>query len=174
MSAVELRLLDHDDLDRYRRLRLEALRAEPTAFGSSYETELSARADKYRDRLSGLADNFVLGAFDGSELVAIGGFLRETAEKRCHIGSVWGVYVTQAYRGAGLGRRIMTMMLDRARDLPDLEHILLSVTSENAGALALYRSFGFEAWGTEPAALKYAGVDYDETHMLLRLKSGSR
>ncbi len=169
MDAVKLRLLGNDDTDRYRRLRLEALRAEPTAFGSSYETESSAKADKYRDRLLGLADNFVLGAYKDDQLVGIGGFLRETAEKRRHIGSVWGVYVTPAYRGAGLGRRLMAMTLERARKLPDLEHILLSVTSDNAVALALYRSFGFEAWGTEPAALKHEGVDYDETHMLLRL-----
>ena len=54
MSEIELRLLGNGDLDRYRRLRLEALRAEPTAFGSSYEVEASAKADKYRDRLAAL------------------------------------------------------------------------------------------------------------------------
>ena len=53
-------------------------------------------------------------------------------------------------------------MIERARDLAGLEHVLLSVTSENAAALALYRSLGFEAWGTEPAAMKVDGVDYDE------------
>ncbi len=169
MSNVELIVLGNGDLDRYRRLRLEALRTEPTAFGSSYETEASAKADKYRDRMQGSPENFVLGACDGDQLVGIGGFFRETAAKRQHIGSVWGLYVTSAFRGRGIGRRLLTLIVERARDLPELEHILLSVTSENAGALALYRSLGFEAWGTEPAALKYEGVDYDETHMLLRL-----
>ena len=169
MAGVELKVLGNGDLDRYRRLRLEALRTEPTAFGSSYEIEASAKADKYRDRLLGSADNFVLGACDGEQLIGIGGFFRETAPKRQHIGSVWGVYVTPSFRGRGIGRSLLTSMVERARVLADLEHILLSVTSENAAALALYRSLGFEAWGTEPAALKYEGVDYDETHMLLRL-----
>lgn len=173
MNSIELKVLGNGDLDRYRRLRLEALRAEPTAFGSSYEIEASARADKYRDRLLGLPDNFVLGACDGDQLIGIGGFFRETAPKRQHIGSVWGVYVTAAFRGRGIGRRLLAQVIERARELPDLEHILLSVTSDNAAAVALYRSFGFEAWGTEPAALKYEGVDYDETHMLLRLLPGS-
>jgi len=169
VAGVELKVLGNGDLDRYRRLRLEALRTEPTAFGSSYEIEASAKADKYRDRLLGSADNFVLGACDGEQLIGIGGFFRETAPKRQHIGSVWGVYVTPSFRGRGIGRSLLTSMVERARVLADLEHILLSVTSENAAALALYRSLGFEAWGTEPAALKYEGVDYDETHMLLRL-----
>ena len=169
MSEIELRLLGNGDLDRYRRLRLEALRTEPTAFGSSYEVEASAKADKYRDRLTGSPENYVLGAWQGEQLIGIGGFVRETAPKRQHIGSIWGVYVTQSLRGRGLGRRLLATMVERARDLPGLEHVLLSVTSENAAALALYRSLGFEAWGTEPAALKVDGVDYDETHMLLRL-----
>ena len=173
MSGIELRLLGNGDLDRYRRLRLEALRAEPTAFGSSYEVEASAKADKYRDRLTGSPENYVLGAWDGEQLVGIGGFVRETAPKRLHIGSIWGVYVTSSLRGRGLGRRLLATMVERARDLPGLEHVLLSVTSENAAALALYRSLGFEAWGTEPAALKVDGVDYDETHMLLRLKEST-
>ena len=173
MAGVELKVLGNGDLDRYRRLRLEALRTEPTAFGSSYEIEASAKADKYRDRLLGSADNFVLGACDGEQLIGIGGFFRETAPKRQHIGSVWGVYVTPSFRGRGIGRSLLTSMVERARVLADLEHILLSVTSENAAALALYRSLGFEAWGTEPAALKYEGVDYDETHMLLRLSQQS-
>ena len=56
-----------------------------------------------------------------------------------HIGSIWGVYVTPACRGRGLGRRLLASMIERARDLQGLEHVLLSVTSENAAALALYR-----------------------------------
>jgi ribosomal protein S18 acetylase RimI-like enzyme len=167
--GIELRLLGNDDLDRYRRLRLEALRAEPTAFGSSYEIEASAKADKYRDRLTGSPENYVLGAWDGTQLVGLGGFVRETAPKRAHIGSIWGVYVTPSWRGKGLGRALLASMIERARDLQGLDHVLLSVTSENAAALALYRAFGFVAWGTEPAALKVDGIDYGETHMLLRL-----
>jgi ribosomal protein S18 acetylase RimI-like enzyme len=172
-AVVDLRVLSNDDLDRYRRLRLEALRTEPTAFGSSYEIEASAKADKYRDRLTGSPENYVLGAWDGVQLVGLGGFVRETAPKRQHIGSIWGVYVTPACRGRGVGRRLLASMIERARDLQGLEHVLLSVTSENGAALALYRSLGFVAWGTEPAALKVDGIDYDETHMLLRLSANA-
>jgi RimJ/RimL family protein N-acetyltransferase len=169
IDTIELRPLGADDLDSYRRLRLEALRAEPTAFGSSYEVEASARADKYRDRLTGSAENYVLGAWQADRLVAMAGFVRETASKRLHIGAVWGMYVIPSLRGHGLGRRLLVELLRRARELPGLEHLLITVVSENAAAHALYRSLGFVAWGTEPAALKIDGVDYDDIHMLLRL-----
>ena len=171
-EPIELRPLGSDDLDSYRRLRLEALRAEPTAFGSSYEVEASARADKYRDRLTGSAENYVLGAWQTGRLVGMVGFVRETASKRLHIGAVWGMYVIPSLRGHGLGRRLLVELLRRARELPGLEHLLITVVSENVAAHALYRSLGFVAWGTEPAALKIDGVDYDDIHMLLRLHDG--
>ena len=77
MSGIDLKVLGNGDLDRYRRLRLEALRTEPTAFGSSYEIEASAKADKYRDRLTGSPENYVLGAWSADQLVGIGGFVRD-------------------------------------------------------------------------------------------------
>jgi ribosomal protein S18 acetylase RimI-like enzyme len=169
----DMRLLDGGDFDRYRRLRLEALQAAPTAFGSSYETEVSARADKYRDRLTGSAENYVLGAFSSEQLVGMVGFVRETTPKRQHIGSVWGMYVTPKFRRHGLGRRLLIGVIERAQALAGIEHVLLTVVSDNDAAQALYRSLGFEPWGTEPAALKVDGVDYDDIHMLLRLRKDS-
>jgi ribosomal protein S18 acetylase RimI-like enzyme len=172
-DSFQMRLLDSGDFDRYRRLRLEALQAAPTAFGSSYETEVSARADKYRDRLSGSAENYVLGAWCGEELVGMVGFVRETVPKRQHIGSVWGMYVAAKFRRRSLGRRLLVELIERAQALPGLEHVLLTVVSDNDAAQALYRSLGFEPWGTEPAALKVDGIDYDDIHMLLRLRKTS-
>jgi ribosomal protein S18 acetylase RimI-like enzyme len=170
-APVSLRLLQSHDLDRYRRLRLEAIRAEPTAFGSSFESEIAARADKYRDRLTGASDNYVLGAFVTEELVGMIGFVRETAPKRAHVGSVWGLYVAPRWRGRGIGRTLLGDVLRRARALPELEHVLITVVSNNPGARRLYESVGFTVWGIEPAALKVDDVGYDEIHMLLALEA---
>jgi ribosomal protein S18 acetylase RimI-like enzyme len=168
-APVVLRVLNSSDFDRYRRLRLEGLQTAPTAFSASYEAEVSARADKYRDRLSGSPENYVLGAWCDEQLVGMVGFVRETGPKRQHIGAVWGMYVTAAFRNRGIGKHLLDEVIERARSLPGLEHLLLAVISDNEAAHALYRSLGFEAWGTEPAGIKVDGVDYDEIHMLLRL-----
>jgi ribosomal protein S18 acetylase RimI-like enzyme len=171
-TPIVLRVLNSGDFDRYRRLRLEGLQTAPTAFSSSYETEVSARADKYRDRLSGSPENYVVGAWCDGQLVGMVGFVRETGPKRQHIGAIWGMYVTTSFRNRGIGKQLLDAVIERARSLPGLEHLLLAVTSDNEAAHALYRSLGFVAWGTEPAGIKVDGVDYDEIHMLLRLGDG--
>lgn len=166
---MEIRQLTPNDLDAYRRLRLSALEHEPTAFGASHETEAGARASQYRERLSGSAENFVLGAWHESALVGMAGFVRETGPKRRHVGNIWGVYVEPRARGQGFGRALLTAVVDRTRKLQDLHHVRLGVTADNEAAARLYESLGFVAWGREPAALRVDDVDYDEIHMTLEL-----
>jgi ribosomal protein S18 acetylase RimI-like enzyme len=100
-----------------------------------------------------LENSFVVGAFDGKQLVGIAGFYREKGLKTRHKGRVWGVYVTPGERGKGVGRGILQMLLERAA-LIGAEQIGLSVTTTQTAAIALYRSLGFESWGCEPKALK--------------------
>ncbi len=166
---LALRSLTAADLDEYRRLRLEALRAVPTAYGSGYETAASAKVGKYREGLAGSAENFVLGAWHGDGLAGIVGFLREVEPKRRHIGLVWGLYVQPEHRGYGVGRRLLTTVIDRARALSGMHHLLVTVVSDNDAAAGFYQAMGFRPWGTEPAALLVDEQLYDETHLLLEL-----
>lgn len=170
MSAIEmLRMLDARDVDAYRRLRLEALNDAPTAFGSSYEAEIGQRLSHYRERLSHSPENYVLGAWLADVLIGMVGFVRETAAKRAHVGSVWGMYVSPRHRGRGVGRRLLEDVIDRSRRVPGLERLRLTVVSDNEAARRFYESVGFSAWGSEPGALKVDGVDYDEIHLGLVL-----
>ncbi len=85
------------------------------------------------------------------------------------------MFVHPAHRRAGLGRDLLRSVLDRLDKLPLLEHVQLAVTAGNDGALVLYEEMEFEVYGREPAALKVAGIDYDEFHLALTLrKSPSR
>ena len=52
---------------------------------------------------------------------------------------------------------------------PLLECIQLAVTVGNDDALALYKNMDFEVYGREPAALKVAGINYDESLLALAL-----
>jgi ribosomal protein S18 acetylase RimI-like enzyme len=54
--------------------------------------------------------------------------------------------------------------------LKGLEQVLLSVTTTQIAALALYRSLGFELFGTEPRALNISGEFIDEHYLILHLK----
>jgi ribosomal protein S18 acetylase RimI-like enzyme len=182
----EIRLLNPDDAREWWRLRRESLQNDPEAFGSSVEDHQSLKAEDVRQRLSSNpTEFFIVGAFDGQSsdhhrsddhssgdqrLVGMSGFFREPGAKSRHKASVWGVYVTPAWRGQGVGRRLLESLLERAAGMAGLEQVLISVTATQMAASALYRALGFEPFGREPRALKVGERYIDEDHMLLRLK----
>lgn len=99
-------------------------------------------------------DAFVVGAFAGGRLLGCAGFYRGKGLKTRHKGRIWGVYVTPAKRGAGVGKNLLEMLLQRGGALDGIHQILLSVAATQAAALRLYRSVGFTWYGCEPHALK--------------------
>jgi ribosomal protein S18 acetylase RimI-like enzyme len=89
--------------------------------------------------------------------------------KSRHKGHVWGVYVTEARRGRGMGRALMGSLVDRARACQGLEQIILTVTTEQTAARRLYESLGFQKFGQEPRALRIDGRYVDEDYLVLML-----
>jgi RimJ/RimL family protein N-acetyltransferase len=172
---MEIRLLAAADTQAYSGLRLEALETEPRAFSSSPADHLALSPDQIRERLQppeadGYPGTFVFGAFDAGLLVGTAGFWRERQPKLRHKGSIWGVYVTPAYRGRGVARSLMAAVLERLRGYPDLRQVNLAVAATQSSAERLYRSLGFEQFGYERGAISVAGEMVDEYWMVLRLK----
>jgi len=168
---MEIRTLTADDATEYWRLRLEALQGDPEAFSASAEEHMSLSMDEVRRRLGADGSGMlVIGAFEGGLLVGMAGFYPERGLKSRHKGRIWGVYVTPAKRGEGVGRKVLQTALDRGAATPGIEQILLSVTATQTAAIALYRSLGFESFGREPRALKIGGRFVDEEFMILPLE----
>jgi ribosomal protein S18 acetylase RimI-like enzyme len=165
MSAGHIqirRLVQEDAADAvlYRDIRLEALQANPEAFGSTFEGENALPLSSSSDRLG---SSTVLGAFRDSELVGIACFVVQQGHKEAHKGTLWGMYVRPAARNASVGRRLVEAVCDHARQRVEL--IQLSVVQDNEPARSFYASLGFMEYGVEKNALKQAGRYYDEVLM---------
>ena len=146
---------------------------EPDAFGASADEHRATSIDDVATRLaSDMANNFVLGAFVDGALVGTAGFYRSKNVKERHKGHVWGVYVTAAMCGNGIGRSIMRAVLERAACVEGIEQIVLLVATTQAAAMGLYQSLGFRSFGREHRALKIGDRYVDEEHMVLYLKAG--
>ncbi|HET6180788.1 MAG TPA: N-acetyltransferase [Candidatus Sulfotelmatobacter sp.] len=172
-TMMEIRFLTSDDAGEWWRLRKEALLGDPEAFSASGEEHEPLGLEEVRKRLgSEDGERFVVGAFEDGRLNGMAGFYREKGLKSRHKGRVWGVYVTPATRGEGVGDRMMQALLQRGSAIEGIEQILLSVTTTQVSAVRLYRSLGFESFGREPRALKIGERFIDEEFMILPVKRG--
>ena len=162
MDKFMVRLLGSDDLEDFARVRLEALRLHPEAFGASFEDESRQGAGFFAERLR---SDTVFGGFGPQHsLQGIIGLRFNTAPKLRHVVTLWGMYVCAEMRGTGLARAL----LDAAVEAAGADRtVKLSVVTTNLPAQALYRSAGFHPWATDTAALCVKGVFYDE--LLMRL-----
>jgi ribosomal protein S18 acetylase RimI-like enzyme len=59
------------------------------------------------------------------------------------------IFVEEHARGSGMGRALVEAAFERARER-GCRRMELDVNEENAGALRLYESLGFEAWSGPP------------------------
>ena len=78
------------------------------------------------------------------------------------------ITVLRDYWGRGIGTGLMTRMISFARE-SGAEVLSLEVRSDNERAKALYRKFGFQAFGTFPKYFRIGGQYYDVDCMTLDL-----
>ncbi|KOP67245.1 acetyltransferase [Bacillus sp. FJAT-18019] len=167
---MNIRILQESDAKKYKELRLNGLKNDPEAFGSTYDREVLFSMETIIDRIRPSSDKFVLGAFtDQNELVGIASFVRESNLKTAHKGNIYGMYVSQENRGRGIGKLLIHDLINKVRDCIGLEQINLAVVSTNEAAKYLYKSNGFETYGIERNALKFNNQYFDEDLMTFHL-----
>ena len=165
---MNIRKLTENDAPSLWLLRLHALETDPVSFAESLEELKRTTVEEYASRLRlGGAENFVIGAFDPEQLVGMTGFYRDALLKRRH---VWGVFVSPAARGHGVGRAMLVEVIESARALPEIRCVRLMVAVTQEAARHLYKKAGFRVFGTEPQSLKIGEHFVDENHMTLEFE----
>lgn len=168
--TVNIRQLATADAGACVALRKEMLLDAPASFGSSPEDDRGSDLAQVRKRLAGGSDHATFGAFDDAAgLIGTVGVGRHPKLKENHKASVWGMYVSPAFRRRGIARQLMEAAIAHAAGLSGVRQVQLSVSETAPGAQRLYESLGFVVWGVEPDALRVGGAGHDEVHLALRL-----
>ncbi len=147
MSNVQIVRLMPEEWRRYRKIRLESLREEPQAFGSSY-ADMAEKPDTYwQGRLAEAMQgekSWLLFAQEGEHLIGmIGAFCNEAQE----VAAIVSVYVSKESRGKGIGNNLMEGILFEIGKKKSIRKAVLGVNQEQRAAVELYRRFGFSVTG---------------------------
>ena len=167
-EQVNIRRLEPVDADEFLRLRRLSLAAAPWAFASGPDSDRVKDIDAARSILEDRDDQAVFGAFR-RQLFGMVGLRRESHAKLRHRVYVWGMFVSEEARSAGIGRRPMQAAIAFSREL-GVDWIDLSVTDEAGPAIEMYRSLGFIEWGTQEDALRYSNRSLSEHYCALDLR----
>ena len=165
MKPYNIRILNASDVEIFQATRIAAVTQHPVAFLVDAHEEKARPLEEVASRLAPQDHRWVLAAVAANTVVGMVGFVRQERPKIQHKAFIWGMYVSPEYRSQGLGRKLMNETISRAKKLPGLKRVDLSVMTENKEAKELYESLGFETWGVEPSSIVVDNQPRDESHM---------
>ncbi|MFI5284343.1 MAG: GNAT family N-acetyltransferase [Candidatus Dormibacterales bacterium] len=140
-------------------MRLAALKDAPYAFGSTYEREIVAPQDNWRERLAKRAQ--FVARLDGEVAGTAGGYVSD--EGITELISMW---VSPGARGRGVGDALVDAVVAWAHE-ENKPALRLWVASGNDPAEHLYARHGFKPTGLVKPI--HPGQERMEFEMMLRL-----
>ncbi|HQR11067.1 MAG TPA: GNAT family N-acetyltransferase [Casimicrobiaceae bacterium] len=128
-------------------------------------------ADQWRKRLADFPpDDHLLVAEVAGEVVGnLGLHLASKSPRRRHAGAL-GMSVRDDWHRRGVGTALLAAAVDLADNWLNYTRLELTVYTDNAAALALYRKFGFEIEGTHKSYAFRHG-QFVDAYAMARLKS---
>ncbi|MBB4193318.1 GNAT superfamily N-acetyltransferase [Rhizobium aethiopicum] len=163
-GGVTIRLIGADEVEAFRRIRLEALRVDPSSFASRYEDWEILSLQEWRDRLN----EPVFIAFQEDEPVGIMGLFRQRSSKMAHRATIVMVYVCAKLRGTGVAVKLLEAISNHARNI-GIRQLELFVSAENSAAMRFYQRQGFAEIGRIPGGVLEDGREIDDVMMARRL-----
>jgi RimJ/RimL family protein N-acetyltransferase len=157
---VEIGRLAPNRWKEYRVLRLEALKNDAIAFGSSYSEEIRLPSNEWKRRIKN-----ALFAVINKKPIGMIVYIFQNKAKIRHIANIFGVYVKKDYRGKGIGGKLVESAIFSIKKNKKVIKINMTVNPRQKGAVKLYKRYGFKTIGVLKKDLKVNGRFYDELIM---------
>jgi L-phenylalanine/L-methionine N-acetyltransferase len=144
--------------------------SQPNAYSGTLQLPLPTE-ELWKKRLENLPDGdfMFVAELDGKVVGNLGLHLAFKSPRMRHVGAL-GMSVHDAYQGRGVGTALMERAVDHADNWLQYTRLQLTVYTDNAAAIALYKKFGFEIEGTLRRYAMRAGA-YVDAYTMARLKN---
>ena len=155
-----VRQLTPNDIETLRAIRLEALRTDPDAFGSTLEREEGRSDDDWRAWL-GRGVTFV-AEVDGEPSGLVVALAQDDDPSTC---GIYAMFVTTRARRSGVGQALVEAAVDWAASVR-AERVVLMVIEGNAPAINLYKSCGFTFTGLRQSRDRDGATELEMAHVI--------
>ena len=164
MAHVSIRHAEPDDYE-----ALHRIFSGPRVIEGTLQLPLPS-AEMWRKRLSEQPEgiNALVACADGEVVGDLGLETYPTHWRRRHVAQI-GMAVRDDWQGRGVGTALMEAALDLADNWLNLTRVELSVYTDNAAAVALYKKFGFEIEGTH-RRYAFRNGEYADAYSMARIK----
>ena len=144
--------------------------AQPIALADTLQLPLPS-AEMWKKRLAEFppGDHSLVAEVDGKVVGNIGLMAFAKSRRRAHVASI-GMAVHDAYQGKGIGTALMKAALNLADNWLQFTRLELTVYTDNAAALALYKKFDFEIEGTH-RKFAFRNGTYVDAYAMARLRA---
>jgi putative acetyltransferase len=163
-AAVTIRRAEVGDAEAIR-----ATMATPRAQAGTLQLPLPS-LEMWRKRIADFApDDYLLVAEVNGQVVGNAGLHAAGRARRKHAGSI-GMSVRDDWQGRGVGTALLAAAIDIADNWLGYRRLELTVYTDNAAAVALYRKFGFEVEGTL-REYAFRNGEYVDAYTMARLRA---
>jgi RimJ/RimL family protein N-acetyltransferase len=144
---VTLRTALIKDSSQIVKLMKDVIREGPFTLAEPDEYKSTARSEASKiKRFNNAEGKIYLVAESGNEIAGFITFDNWDTRRTAHTG-LFSVFIRKKWRGKGIGRILVSGMLDWAKENPLIRKISLYVFSTNKNAIALYKKLGFRQEG---------------------------
>ncbi len=160
-----IRLLETQDLDVFKRLRLEALSSTPEAYAASLEDWQALPEMEWLRRIT---ETLVFVAFRRREPMGMMGLIPKKPSKMAHRAKIVMVYVREEERGTGVACDLLDCLTRHARSI-GIRQLELGVNADNSRAIRFYEREGYSVIGRIPGGYLHEGRGIDEVLMVRQI-----
>ena len=165
-----IKLLQLEDANSLRELRLQSLNTDPESFVSTFEFERQFSTNFYQHKIVQFKAPFGYWGIFVSELIGYCQLAPEYLPKLSHLANIYELYLMPKYRHQDHASTLLKHVINQARQVDYLEQIHLHVHGHNLPAINLYKKLGFEHIATRPQVIKEPNNSYqDELFFRLNL-----
>ncbi len=162
MINISIRQINEKDWREFREIRLKALKADPTVFGSSYEREVNKSKQDWKDWV-GEKGQAIFFIHDEETPIGMTGIYipQDTVGKSTSV--LWGSWLEPDYRWKGISGLMYEARIEWAKQQSELKRIEVSHRESNLASKHANQKHGFKYTYSESKTW-HDGVTEDEVY----------